>query len=131
VHPKGTADLAEALAARPDEAEATPEEEPMATDEALPEMLDRTVEAFKDGWPVRWQELRLCPLEHGLEEMRRLMMQDRPEQSAKPPETPGGRPDVPPGQDEQPGNRPDVPPGQAKPDKDEPHPEHPIELPDE
>jgi hypothetical protein len=39
----------------------------------------------------------------------------------KPEETPGGRPDTPPGQEgEQPGNRPDVPPGQVE----EPHVEH-------
>jgi hypothetical protein len=61
-----------------------------------------------------------------------------PAEHGKPEDTPGGRPDTPPGQDgEQPGNRPDVPPGQEdKPDKpehpeegEEAHPEHPIAEP--
>lgn len=51
----------------------------------------------------------------------------------KPDDTPGGRPETPPGQGgEQPGNRPDIPPGHDKPPPDEePHPEHPIVEPDE
>ena len=48
----------------------------------------------------------------------------------KPAETPGGRPDTPPGQEgHQPGNRPDVPPGQV-PEDDVPHVEHHEDKPE-
>jgi hypothetical protein len=50
------------------------------------------------------------------------------EAQGKPEDTPGGRPDTPPGQEgTQPGNRPDVPPGQVE----EPVPTHPLVEPDE
>lgn len=31
------------------------------------------VEAFKAEHPAKWDELRLCPLQHGLEEMGKLI----------------------------------------------------------
>jgi len=60
-----------------------------------------------------------------------------PNEHDKPEDTPGGRPETPPGQEgEQPGNRPDVPPGHDpnhpdKPDEgEEEHPAHPIAEPE-
>lgn len=31
------------------------------------------VESFKAAFPDEWEALRLCPLQHGLEEMERLL----------------------------------------------------------
>jgi hypothetical protein len=33
------------------------------------EQLAASVEAFKARFPDKWDELRLCPLQHGIEEM--------------------------------------------------------------
>lgn len=33
------------------------------------EALSRIVEFFKASYPAAWEELRLCPLQHGLDDM--------------------------------------------------------------
>lgn len=50
-----------------------PRKVPLEAPVAEPQTFAAYVAAFKAAYPEEWEGLRLCPLQHGLEEMERLL----------------------------------------------------------